>query len=305
MTPGETPQQPAGPDLRPLGVGEILDAALRILRQNFGTYIKIGAAFLIIPVVVTGIYMVSQILFIRGEFIYVDDPDAYNIFVVFLGLLIRLAQLLAFGVLVHLSTRLYLNHTETVRSILLASRARLGSFFGMSVLLGLYAMGVGIIASLAAIPLGSLAPIALIVVFIIWAAYYSLAAPVFWHEGTRASESIRRSAQLVHSRFWQVFASLLVAYVILGVFTIGLSALVVAFALRLESALPYVLTTLGLETVGNLIAIIALAPIVTVVYFDGLVHTERLNSNLEFDETGRYESPPSDPPGSSGRPTVT
>jgi hypothetical protein len=276
-------------------VGEILDAAFRLLRQNFGTYVKIGAAFLIIPVVVTGIYMLSQILFIRGQFIYVDDPDSYNVVIVLLGLIIRLTQILCFGVLVHLSTRLYLNHRETARSIVSSSRARLGSFFGMSILLGLYAMGVGIIASLAAIPFGPLAPIALIVVFIMWATYYSLTAPVFWHEAARAGESISRSAQLVRSRFWQVFTSLLVAFIIVGVFTIGLSALVVAFALRMESALPYVLTTLGLESVGNLIAIIALAPIVTVVYFDGLVRKEGLDLKLKLDETHRNEPPPSVP----------
>jgi hypothetical protein len=99
----------------------------------------------------------------------------------------------------------------------------------------------------------------------------------------------------VRSRFWQVFTSLLVAFVIVGVFTIGLSALVVAFALRMESALPYVLTTLGLESVGNLIAIIALAPIVTVVYFDGRVRKEGLDMKLKLDEAGRDEPPPSVP----------
>jgi hypothetical protein len=295
MTPGETPQPPPAPDLRPLGVGEILDAAFRLLRQNFGTYVKIGAAFIVLPVLATGIYMMSQILFIRGQFIYVEDPDTYNVFIVFLGLIIRLSQLLAFGVLVHLSTRLYLNHQETARSIAAASRTRLGSFFGMSVLLGFYAIGVGIVASLVSLPFGPLAPVALIAVFVMWATYYSLTAPVFWHEGAGAGQSIVRSAALVRSRFWQVFTSLLLAFVIVGVFTIGLSALVVAFSLRMESALPYVLTTLGLESVGNLIAIIALAPIVTVVYFDGRVRKEGLDMKLKLDETGRNDSPPSVP----------
>ena len=284
MTPGEPPEQPAAPNLRPLGVGEILNAAFRILRPNLGTYIRIGVAFLIIPVIVTAIYMTSQILFIRGEYLYVEDPDSYNALVVFLGLIIRLAQLLCFGVLVHLSTRLYLGHKETAVSIVSASRDRLWSFFGMSFLLGLYAIGVGILGSLAATPFGPLAPAVLIVVFIVWATYYSLTAPVFWYERTAASQSIGRSAQLVHSRFWQVFASLLAAFVIVGVFTIGLSALVVGFALRMESASAYVLTTLGLESVGNLIAMIAMAPIVTVVYFDRKVRDGGLDMNLTSDE---------------------
>ena len=262
MTPGETPQA--------AGVGKVLDAAFRILSQNFGTYVRIGLAFLAVPVVVTGIYMTSQILFIREQFIYVDDPDSYNVVVVLLGLIIRIAQLLCFGVLVHLSTRLYLGHAETAGSIVLASRQRLGSYLGMSLLLGLYAMGVGILGSLVATPFGPLAPFVLLVVFVVWATYYSLTAPVFWYEGAGASQSISRSAQLVRNRFWQVFTSLLVAFLIVGVFTIGLSALVVSFALRVETALPYVVTTLSLELVGNLIAIIALAPVVTVVYFEGI-----------------------------------
>lgn len=292
MTPGDTPQQPAPPDLRPLGVGEILDAAFRLLRQNLGTYLKVGVALLTIPVIVTGIYMMSQILFIRGDLIYVDDPDAYNLMVVLLGLFIRLVQLLCFGILVHLSARLYMNHRETARSILTASRGRLWSFFGMSLLLGLYAIGVGIAASLASFPFGPLGALVVLIIFVLWATYYSLTAPVFWYEGAGAAESIGRSANLVRGRFWQVFGSLVVAFIIVGVFTIGLSALIVAFALNLDSALPYVLATLGLEYVGNLIAIVTLAPIVTVVYFDGRVRREGYDLKLKLGETPSEEPPP-------------
>lgn len=286
------PDQPAPPDLRPLGVGEILDAAFRLLRQNLGTYLKVGVAFLTLPVLLTGVFMMSQILLIQGDLIYVDNPDTYNTLIVLLGLLIRLVQLLCFGVLVHLSARLYLNHKETVGSIVSASKGRLGPFVGMTFLLGLYAIGIGIAASLVSLALGPLAPLGVLIVYVIWGVYYSHTAPVFWHERARAAESIGRSAQLVRARFWQVFASLLLAFIIVGVFTIGLSALVVGFALNLETALPYVIATLGLEYVGNLIAIVTLAPIVTVVYFDGLVRKEGLDMKLKLDETRNDEPPP-------------
>ncbi len=292
MTPDQTPDQAPPPDLRPLGVGEILDAAFRLLRQNFGTYLKIGVWFLTIPVVLTGAYMASQILFIRDDLVFVEDPDAYELAVVGLGLVTRLIQILCFGILVHLSTRLYMNYQETAGSIITRSRARLFPFFGMSILLGLYAFAVLIAAGLATAPFGVVGGIGLIAVLIAWATYYSLTAPAFWYEKAGAGEAIGRSAALVRKRFWQVFGSLAVALVILLVFTIGLGALVVAVAFQVESKLPYIGLTLGLEYAGNLISIIALAPIVTVVYFDGRVRNEGFDMKLKLDQDKTDEPPP-------------
>ncbi len=292
MTPDQPSAEPAPPDLRPLGVGEILDAAFRMLRQNLGTYLKIGVWFLTIPVVLTGAYMASQILFIRDDFIFVDDPDTYEVAIFGLGLITRFVQILCFGVLVHLSTRLYMNHTETAGSIIRRSGNRLAAFFGLSILLGLYAFGVIIVASLLSVPLGLFGIAVILAALIGWATYYSLSAPAFWYEEARVGKAIGRTASLVQKRFWQVFASLAVAFIILLVFTVGLGVLVATVVFQVESKLPYIGLTLGLEYIGNLIGIIALAPIVTVVYFDGRVRREGLDMTLKLDEEPSDEPPP-------------
>ncbi len=290
--PDHTPKQPAPPELRPLGVGEILDAAFRLLRQNLGTYLKVALLFLTIPVLVTALYMISQIVLISGGFVFVDDPDSYNVFVFALTMLIVLAQLLGFGVLVHLSTRLYMNYSETAGSIVKASRSRLAAFVGMSVLLLLYAVAVFFVAALTTSPFSWIGVIGFLAIVIAWATYYSLTAPAFWYEKARAGEAIGRSAALVRKRFWQVFWSLFVGFVIVGVFRFGLTALAEGFVNDIESVIPYVLSVLGLEYVGSVISVVALAPIVTVVYFDGRVRNEGFDMKLRLDETRDSQPPP-------------
>lgn len=291
MTPDHTPEH-TPPDLRPLGVGEILDAALRMLRQNFGTYLKIALLFLTVPVVITAIHMMSQIVVVRGGMIFVDDPDSYNVFAFALTILSLLAQLLGFGVLVHLSTRLYMNHSETVGSIVKASRSRFVAFVGMSFLLFVYAIAVFFGAAIATGPFSWFGVVAFLAVVIAWATYYSLTAPAFWYEQAGAGEAIGRSAALVRKRFWQVFGSLFVGFVIVGVFQFGLAALVEGIVNDLEGVFAYVISSLGIGFIGSLISIVALAPIVTVVYFDGRVRNEGFDMKLKLDDTRDQQPPP-------------
>jgi hypothetical protein len=292
MTLGDTPDQPAPPDLRPLGVGETLDAAFRMLRQNFGTYLKVAVLFLTVPALLLGAYMLSQLVMVCEGFIFVNDPDSYGIFAGALGLLLRLSEILCFGVLVHLSTRLYMNGTETSGSIISASRPRLASFFGMSVLLVLYMAAVLIGSLMTTFFLGPVAGFVIVAVVLAWLTYYSLSAPAFWYEQATAGAAIGRSAALVRNRFWKVFWALFVGFAIIGVFTFGLSALAVVAALNTETPLTYVSLTVGLEYVGNLISIVATAPIVTVVYFDGRVRNEGLDMALKLDQSDENEPPP-------------
>jgi len=287
-----TPEHPTPPDLRPLGVGETLDAGFRLLRQNLGAYLKITVGFMILPVVILGVFMVSQIVLIRNGLLYVDNPDSYNTTVVLLGLLARLAQLLCFGVLVHLSTRLYMNQEETAGGILSASRRRFLPFIGLTLLLGMYAIGVVLGASIVGGPFGEAGALLVVASMIAWFTVYSLAAPAFWYEGLRAAKAVGRSRELVKGRFWRVLGSLAVGVVIIGVLTLGLGALVVSAFLNVESPVPYVILTLGLEFVGTAISLMILAPIVTIVYFDGRVRLEGLDMQLQLDDANEDEPPP-------------
>jgi hypothetical protein len=239
--------------------------------------------------------MLSQLVLIRDGVQYVDDPNSYAVMVALIGLAGRLAQLLCFGVLVHLSTRLYMNHKETAGSILSASGRRLLPFVGLTLLLGLFGLAALFVASLASFPFGPLRGFVIMIILILWLVYYSLAPPVFWYEGIPASKSMRRSRDLVSGRFWRVFGSLAVGLVIIGVFSVGLGALVVSTLFNVESPAPYVVLALGLEFIGTVISFAILAPIVTVVYFDGRVRREGFDLQLQLDDTDS-DKPPEPPP---------
>ena len=289
------------PDLRPLGVGETLDAAFRLLRQNLGKYLKLTVVFVLVPLVFLSAYQLSEIAGIRGNVVLVHDPDSYTQTVLWIGLLGRVSQLLCFGLLVHLSTRLYMNHEETAGSILRSSGRRFLPFIGMFLLLVLYAIGVAIVASLGSLLFGPLSVFALLAVLTAWFTYYSLSVPAFWYEGITASKAIGRSSALVRNRFWKVLGALSVGLVIIGVFSVGLVALVVSTILNVRDPLPFVLTTNGLELVGTVISFIILAPVVTVTYFDCRVRNEGLDMQLKLgqigepDDTWRDEPPPQVP----------
>ncbi len=292
MTPMEIPEPPAPPDLRPLGVGEILDAAFRLLRQNLGAYLKVALWLLTIPAVLTGAYMLSQVVAIRNGFLLVEDPSAYNNAVLGLGLINRLLQLFCFGVLVHLSTRLYMNHVETVGSIIKRSGRRFAPFVGQTILLVLYGFAVIVVSSAVASPFGLIGAFLVLGIVLAWLTFYSLSAPAFWYEELGAAKAIGRSATLVRKRFWPVLGSLAVGFILVVVFSVGLGVLMVTTFLQVEQPIPYVLVTIGAEYLGNLISLLIIAPIVTVVYFDGRVRTEGFDMELKLGVAKKQQPPP-------------
>lgn len=284
---------PTPPDLRPLGVGETLDAAFRILRQNFGAFFKISVAFLTPLAVVTVLYMNSQIQFIGDNgLLYVDNPSQYERVGLLLGLAARLLQLLAFGVLVHLATRIYMNTSHTAASIASSSTKRMVPFVGLSILLGLYAIAVLVGLTLAASPFGLFGVFVMGAGLITWATFYSLSAPAFWYESVGAGRAIGRSFELVKGRFWSVLGSIAIAFVIVLVFSVGLGALLFAAFTQDVEPLPFILLTIGSEYVGTMIGIMVLAPIVTVVYFDGRVRNEGFDLKIKLDDSPEIDPTP-------------
>ena len=86
-----------------------------------------------------------------------------------------------------------------------------------------------------------------------------------------------------------------VAFVLVLVFSIGLGVLMVTTFLQVEQPLPYVAITLGAEYLGNLISLIIIAPIVTVVYFDGRVRSEGFDIELKLGVAKKQPPPPAVP----------
>ncbi|MCP4964711.1 MAG: hypothetical protein GY926_05705 [bacterium] len=284
---------PTAPDLRPLGVGETLDAAFRILRQNFGSFVKISVAFMTPLAIALIIYMNSQIQYIGDNgLLYVKNPSEYQPTILLLGLAARLLQLLAFGVLVHLATRLYMNTPHTAASIVRLSSKRLLPFIGLALLLGLYAFSVLVGLTLTASPFGFFGAFIMGAGMITWATFYGLSAPSFWYEEVGARRAIGRSFDLVKGRFWPVLGSIGIAFVIILVFSVGFGALLVAAFTQNVNPLLFVLLTIGSEYFGTIIGVVVLAPIVTVTYFDGRVRNEGFDLQIKLDDSPEIDPTP-------------
>ena len=282
--------QPAGRDLRPLRVGEMLDAAFRLLREQLGKFFVIALIFVAPVGIVLGLYQVSEIVFVgRNGILLVEDPDQYNLITVLLSLLWRLVELFGFAILVHLAAKTYLGEEYSVLRIFRASGRRLFAFFWMSILLLLYAFLVLILGGIVGAANEILGVVAILVILTFWSTTYSHTVPAFWAEELGPARSIGRSAELVKGRFWQVLAAILVAIVVTAVFTIGASAVALA-AFTQSEPLWFVVLSLGGSAVGDMLGLMILAPIVTVAYYDGRVRKEGMDLELEL---GSEPDPPS------------
>ena len=105
-------------------------------------------------------------------------------------------------------------------------------------------------------------------------------------------ESIWRSRAMVKGRFWQVFGSLFVGFIIVAVVQLGIGAITGLFTADITTPVPYVITDTALDFIGTTVSLIALAPIVTVVYFDGKVRIEGFDLTLKLDQAADEEPPP-------------
>ena len=255
-----------GPLLRPLGVGEQLDAGFRHWRPRFGR-LYLLSAILTVPFAVIGfIYDATAIVEIASSgVVFVEDVDSFERTSGLIAIARVAAAYLATAALFATISRTYIGEAdEPIGQVLRQTLRRILPFVGMSILVGLASM-VGFLA--------------LIVPGIILAVSLSLAFPMFWAEGTPAVESIRRSWRLIRGRRWQVFGLALVTGIFSYILNIALVAAGFAFLLGSEVVL-YAFVVNVVATLWTA-AIVPLIPImVTVAYYDCRVRNEGFDLEL-------------------------
>lgn len=272
-------------DLRPMGVGEVLDGALTIYRRHFTTFLVLGIVALWLPVVLS-------------IYVQLSGPQQHIGMAFLAGVLQYFAGLLLTAGVIRVISDFYLGRATSVRDALSLGAEKVWPLFlvglGKAILLGII---VGFLGALAAISIPLLAKTggggALIGVVLLcgvaWlAAYvacgYGVTTQVVVLEPLGSSfDAFGRSWELTRGRKLKVLALAFIAFVLVGVPSAGIGAL--AGVLRLTSA----------NGAAVLLVIAAILPIVltpvlpcvfTLMYYDLRVRREAFDLELLSQQLG-------------------
>ena len=258
------------PQLRPLSVGEVLDASFKIVRQSFGTLagcvLVVAVPLNIVNTLITA--SASDEAFnldntTRGTGFGTGTEVAGSLVTTTLSLvLMSLASAACFRAV----SGVYLGEHPTIGGSLRFAASRLLPVIAVSFL---YVLGL--------IP----AFIALIIPGIWLAVAWSVSFPALLSEGLGPVAALGRSFRLVKGRWWPVFGALLVMYLLVAVISGILGALLGATLIAAvdSEVVAAVLYTI-VNTVSSLITLPLMAAVLTVLYFDLRVRKEGFDLHL-------------------------
>lgn len=290
----------AGPvvALRPLGIGEMLDAAIKVYRNRPRQMVVATAVVTVPAIVVQTLVQLSagdpQSLTATDETTGLPTVDG-SAFAVYLGglvvssLVLVIANNLALAGTTRISIGTYLGEETDWRESL---RFALGRFWRLTALLALSTLGLFVGVLLCVAPA-------------IWLqGIWAVAVPALLVEDRGAVESLGRSSALVKGRFWPVLGAItlgaLLASVLQGVLTApiiglqfaGVSFLVTSLLLGIVSLVAVALTTPYL------------AALIAVIYVDLRVRKEAFDLELLARGVGVDPPPgPARPAGGATPPT--
>jgi hypothetical protein len=250
--------------LRPLGVGEVLDVAIKAYSKNARTLITIGAIVGIPFELLSGLIQlstvssadqVSGLLALQNGTGGTDYSRARIAGLVVTALIGGVVTLVITAAMLKAVSDAYLGNPPGVRDSLRFAAGRIGSLFWLYLLL---AIGL------------AFATVALIIPGIWLYVAWSVATPVLLIEGLGGTAALRRSFRLVRRRWWPTAATLVVASLMVSI----VSAVVVAVLLVIPNAIDgssVLLAVIG-STIASSVTVSVVQPlksaIITILYFD-------------------------------------
>lgn len=264
-------------DLRPMGVGEILDGALTIYRRHFITFVALGVIALGLPVVLT-IY--AQL----------SGPQQHPLLIFLAALMQYLAGLLLTAGVIRVISDFYLGREASLAQALALGAQKVWPLFvvglGKAIVIGLI-FAVGLLAMVPitiakAGALGALIAIALLGGACWLAAFvacgYGVTTQVVVLEPLGSSfDAFGRSWDLTRGRKLKVLGLALVAFILVAVPSIGIGAL--AGVLRLSSS-SWASVLLVLAAILPVILTPVLPCVFTLMYYDLRVRREAFDLEL-------------------------
>ena len=283
------------PQLRPLSVGEVLDAGFRLLRQRFGTLV--GATLLVaVPICVVSTLVeasTNPVAFDFSTTATTDGSSAAATGTLIARLLDQVLSVLAIGVCFKAISAAYLGERasagESARFFLPRAPALLVAW-----LLATIAVVIGIIG--------------LIIGAIFLLVRLSMTFPAVVVEKEGPSSALGRSWQLTKGHWWRTFAVLFVVWlltVVIGAAAGGVMGIALAATETSNEVLAATVYTLVVIAI-SVLTYPLIATVVTVQYYDLRVRSEGFDLQLLARGVGadssRFEASPERPAAPAGAP---
>jgi hypothetical protein len=230
--------KPGAMPLRPLSMGEMYDAAFRIIRFNpkatVGSAVLVAAIAMAIPVLITGVLTWTVGLTYDPAASELSDDDAIGFAAAYgsylLGAVLQgLGLILVTGMVVHVTAAAAVGKRLTLGEAWEATHGRRWRLVGLAILLGgattvaitVFVLLCVLVAVVADVLVAVLTIIAMSVAFVVfmvwfWIKVYYLPVPPLMIEGRGVFASIGRGYRLSSGHFWRVLGIALLTLLIAG-----------------------------------------------------------------------------------------
>jgi hypothetical protein len=276
------------PQLRPLSVGEQLDASFKVVRASFGT-LAVCVLAVALPLNIINTLILAS-----------TRDNAFNLDVatnhvssgtaaagqLATGLLSLVLTTLASAACFRAVSGAYLGETPTVGESLSFAAGRVLPLIWLSILYGI----------------GLIIPFLALFIPGVWLAVaWCVSYPALLAEDLRGTKALGRSFRLTRGRWWATFGAVLVMYLIVLVISgiLGLLLGATLIASLDNEAVAAVLTTI-VNTLSSLITLPLFAAVLTIIYYDLRVRKEGFDLHLLARSVGGNAPTPENVAASSG-----
>ena len=279
----------AVPQLRPLGIGEILDVGIKITVRHWWTLAR-AVLIVVVPLqVLAALVDVSAaggVVTTGGETGSIDEDELWQFgaAVVVAVLLTLLGQTIATGACFKAVADAYLGRTPSWRSSLAETFRRLHSIIWVSVLVYV---------------LGGLALLALIIpgiwLFIAW----TVAVPALLTEDVKGRRALGRSFRLVRGFWWRTFAIVILGSILGSILEVAIAGAFGLVTFSSDSDAVAIVSSLLASIVAAALTTPFIAAVTIVLYIDLRVRKEGFDLALlaaRFGEPGGPVDVPLPPP---------
>ncbi len=271
----------SAPALRPLRIGEILDAGIKVYLKNARTLIGLTA------LVVVPFQILSAIVLLSTVSNRDQVPTGFASFGVrhtgtdrlaslgasaTLGVTGAIVGLLTTAACVKAVSDIYLDHPPDIRSSLRFVLRRVGGLVWLQILLGVLLV---------------LAFVALVIPGIWLYVAWSVATPALLIEGARGRDALGRSFRLVRDRWWSSAGVLIVAGIMVSVVSGAIQGILLGLSLTSSGSVALTVILVSLAAAISAILTRPLqAAVTTILYYDLRVRHEGYDLALLAEQLG-------------------
>ena len=274
--------QPSG-RLRPLGLGETLDAAIKLYRNNAVTLWKI-VALVIVPLeilqfIIRRISLPSDVFLLNGTlYTHGNGTGASGtVGLLAISILGLLGELLVTGAVFKLQLDAIMDRPHDIRESFEFARYKIWSLLWLGILSTIL-IAVGFI---------------LLVIPGIWLMVaICVAVPALMLEGVKGFQAMKRSMSLVDGRWWATFGRLIVAFILYGIVVAIFGAIASAITNSMTNVTLFLLINVAVSTIGVILLSPFIAAVINWIYIDLRVRKEALDIEMLASGFGAPEAAP-------------